>query len=346
MLDLDQLLQSFGDDAPSGEDLEYDADFAALEMANQPGEERVIGDAVIPAEDPDYDQVVELAIALLGRTKDLRVAVMLANAVLPTKGLTAFEEVLRYIKGCLDDFWDSVHPQLDEDDGDDPTMRVNAILGLANRDTVLRSLRVAPLTDSRAFGRFSLRDLEVAAGELTPPSDMENVPTRQTVSAAFQDEDDERLVETMTAATAILEHIKAISAVFDTRVGAQGPDLDPLQKVAFDIKRRLESYTGDTPDKTDDSPTISDAPATAAPGPMRSLGAINTPNDVVNALDRIVDYYARNEPSSPLPILLNRAKRLVSADFVTIMKDMAPLGVENVALIGGFPEKSDEENEY
>ncbi len=37
-------------------------------------------------------------------------------------------------------------------------------------------------------------------------------------------------------------------------------------------------------------------------------------------------YYARQEPSRPVPILLTRAKRLVGADFMTIMKDMAPQG--------------------
>lgn len=346
MLDLDNLLQSFGDDAPSGEDLEYDADFTALEIANQPGEERVIGDAVIASEDQDFVQVAELAMALLNRTKDLRVAVILANAVLRTKGLTAFEEVLRYIRGCLEDFWDSVHPQLDDEDDDDPTMRVNAIVGLTNRDSVLRSLRMAPLTDSRTFGRLALRDLEVAAGDVTPPTDMETVHSQQTVSAAFQDEDAERLADTMAAATAILDHVKAIATVFDNEVGAQGPNLDPLQKVAFDLRRHLAAFTGDTVTQDDaDNPTPTIVSQTTAPNASQGVGAINTPNDVTNALDRIVDYYARNEPSSPLPILLNRAKRLVSADFVTIMKDMAPLGIENISLIGGL-EDEDENNNY
>ncbi|MDO6590538.1 type VI secretion system protein TssA [Loktanella sp. D2R18] len=343
MLELETLLQSFDGDQPCGEDLEYDPDFVALEMANQPGEERVIGDAVIAAEPPDYDNVAELATDLLGRSKDLRVAVMLADAALRTRGLTGFEDVLRYISDCLTDHWDHVHPQLDDEDDDDPTMRVNAIVGLTNRATILRSLRVAPLVESRAFGQFGLRDIEVAAGEATPPADMENVPTQQTVSAAFQDADADQLSETMDAAGAIVDHISAISDVFDAQIGSLGPDLDPLKKVAFDIKRRLQTFIGGTPEEPTDSPQTPDSTAPTAHVGGQAVGAINTPNDVVNALERVVDYYARNEPSSPLPILLNRAKRLVSADFVTIMKDMAPQGVENVALIGGL---EPEEEQY
>jgi type VI secretion system protein ImpA len=57
---------------------------------------------------------------------------------------------------------------------------------------------------------------------------------------------------------------------------------------------------------------------------------------VRNALDKIIAYYSQNEPSSPVPILLVRAKKLVGADFVSIMKDMAPNGLENVRLVGGI----------
>ena len=50
---------------------------------------------------------------------------------------------------------------------------------------------------------------------------------------------------------------------------------------------------------------------------------------------KIIEYYKKNEPSSPVPVLLRRAKALVGADFMTIIKDMAPNGVENVEVVGG-----------
>ncbi len=71
-------------------------------------------------------------------------------------------------------------------------------------------------------------------------------------------------------------------------------------------------------------------------------GAINSPEDVTRMLDHIMDYYARCEPSSPLPILLERAKRLVNADFLTIIEDMAKEGLDEVRQIGGL--KSDDDD--
>jgi type VI secretion system protein ImpA len=57
---------------------------------------------------------------------------------------------------------------------------------------------------------------------------------------------------------------------------------------------------------------------------------------VLRALDAIMGYYRAAEPSSPVPVLLQRARRLVGADFMAIMRDMAPNGLDNVRLIGGL----------
>jgi hypothetical protein len=81
-----------------------------------------------------------------------------------------------------------------------------------------------------------------------------------------------------------------------------------------------------------------EAPAARTEG--GGSGAVNGPNDVIASIDRIMAYYARSEPSSPVPILMARAKKLVNADFLTIVRDLAPSGVANVTLIGGLNDES------
>jgi len=346
-MDLTALLKSFGDEAPSGENLEYDPVFTELELAAQPGEERQMGDSVLAAEEPDWREVAEKAQAVLAQSHDIRAAVHLATAELALHGLAGFADVTGYIRGCLEDFWDTCHPQLDADDDNDPTMRVNAVLALADANTVLRGLRRAPLTDSRAFGRLTLRDLLVAEGELAAGADEVNIPDAGLVSAAFQDTGAERLAELRTAAERAAENVKAISKRFDDETPGQGPDLDPLTKVVGQIVSRLKNAGagGGEVEEASAGEEAGEAVATtpgARPaggaGPSGG-GAINSPTDVSNALDRIIAYYKRAEPSSPVPVLLTRAKRLVGADFLAIIKDMAPRGVENVNLIGGLEEE-------
>ena len=72
-------------------------------------------------------------------------------------------------------------------------------------------------------------------------------------------------------------------------------------------------------------------------------GTVNSQQDVKAALDRIIGYYARSEPSSPIPMLLDRAKRMVGADFLTIIKEMATDGMQQVHLIGGITETEAED---
>ena len=53
------LLEPRSEDAPSGENLEYDPVFVEMELAAQPGEETQIGDTVTEGSDPEYAEVIE-----------------------------------------------------------------------------------------------------------------------------------------------------------------------------------------------------------------------------------------------------------------------------------------------
>lgn len=350
-IDVDSLLVSLGDDEPCGEDLEYDLSFTELEIAAQPKEEQQVGDNVLEGADPDWGEVREKALAVLEQSKDLRAAIYLASAELHLGGFPAFAAVLEYIKRVLDEYWNDVHPQLDADDDNDPTMRVNAVVNLTDTDTVLRAVRRAPLTESRGFGRMTLRHIEVANGQSTTPADMDDPPDSAQVSAAFQDTDDEIKQANFDALDQCLELTNGISSMFDTRLGAGfGPDLSPLTDMLKQIVAACAPFGGGGGDAAEASDGAAEdggaAPAgggaAVGPGPSGGgVGGINNPNDVQNAIDRICEYYARVEPSSPVPLLLLRARRLVAADFLTIMKDIASDGVDQVNTLGGIVEEEE-----
>jgi type VI secretion system protein ImpA len=75
--------------------------------------------------------------------------------------------------------------------------------------------------------------------------------------------------------------------------------------------------------------------STGAVGAVSVSGAINNKTDVINMIDKICDYYASHEPSSPIPLLLRRAQRLVDKSFVEILEDLAPDGVDQLQVISG-----------
>lgn len=340
---MSELFKSHGDDSPSGENLEYDPDFTAMELAAQPEEERQAGKEIVEGKDPDYRDLAKKARAVLERAHDIRAAVYLADAELRLSGLSGFAEMTKYVRFCLEEHWDTCHPELDEDDDNDPTMRINAVTNLAGRTTILRGLRrEAGLTESRAFGVVTLRDIDVAKGEEQPGEDETPMSTSD-VAAAFSDTADDTLKAYLDSARSAFEDVNAIDAVFMDKTPGYGPSLEPLQQMLGRIVGVLAKEVGEAEPAaasaaTDGAETAAPTGGTASPvvSAPSAPGQIATRTDVAAALDRIIDYYAKHEPSSPLPVLLKRARRLVGADFITIINDLAPLGLENVNLVGGL----------
>ncbi|HEY0747832.1 MAG TPA: type VI secretion system protein TssA [Steroidobacteraceae bacterium] len=323
---------------PSGPNLEYDPDFMALDRAQQGRPEQVIGDSVKPAEDPDWQDVRERAESLMGRTRDLRVAVAMTNSLLRTEGFEGFASGLAVIKGLLETQWDTVHPQLDADDDNDPTLRINSLLSLAASDGVLKALREVPVVSSKTLGRFSLRDVRIASGKQPAPSNLAEPPKQVQIDAAFRDADLESLQANAAQVALALSDIGAVDRLLVDKVGAQAPELKPLMLDLTEIKHVLAEKLAA---RGVGVPDAAGGGGEAAARGTGGTGEINSREDVVLQLDRLCEYYRRHEPSSPVPMLLRRAKRLVSKEFMDIIRDLTPGGLAEAELLGGIEKASE-----
>lgn len=339
---LESLLSPVSEASPTGQDLEYDADFMALDRAATTKGERAIGDAVKAAEEPEWDKVVVLALGLLGRSKDLRVAVHLGTAWTRIHGLPGWSGGLALIRGLLETYWDGVHPQLDAEDDNDPTARVNAVVPVGDPLGVLSYFRTTPFVQSPRVGRFSLRDLRIANGSLKLGDDATGLPTMTDIEACCMDCPEEQLLQAAQAVSDALEQAKAIDAIFSDQLGTAGPELRPLLSDTFELKKFLDAQVAKRMPQTvedaaesgaNDEPGGGTSAAVAAGG-----GRISNPQDVLRRLDELCEYYARNEPSSPVPLLLRRAQRLVGLNFLDLLKDLAPGGISELRTISGSEE--------
>ncbi|MGH8550949.1 MAG: type VI secretion system protein TssA [Methylococcales bacterium] len=336
--DLDSYLVALSEDAPCGVDLDGDHLFTALERAALGRPEQQMGGSVKEAEPPNWSAVKKDAIGLLGRTRDLRIVKILSEASLHLDGLPGFHDCLRLFSGLLEQFWDPVHPRLDPEDDNDPTLRINVLNGLCDFDRMIRPLNKVPIVESRGIGSFGIRDIQIASGRI-PRSEGSGVASLAEIDAAFKDCDLEGLKSTFAAGKGCQEELQKIEQAFTSRLGAQdSPDFSALESVLKEIKQvlsqRISARTGeDAGSDGDQSESGPGSQATAAT--PRSTGAIQGPQDVIRVLDQLCDYYRKHEPSSPIPILLRRARNLVSKDFMEIMKDLAPGGVSQVETFRG-----------
>ncbi len=337
-IELDRLIEDISPDSPCGENLEYDKDFVLLEQSTRGKAEQQFGDTIVPAEEPDWAEVRRLALDLCQRTRDLRVFDYLARASVRTHGYAGLNDALAMVRRSLERHWDSIHPQLDPDDDNDPTARVNIIGSLCDAQTMLLGIRQAPLVQSRGFGRFGLRDIAIASGEIPAPAGMEAPPTMQAIEGAFLDSSLEDLQATADAVRSAAEQARAIENLVTEKVGAgNAASLDPLSKLLKDAGRAIDTRLAARGVGTAEggAARANGHALNGEAAPLSVSGQLQSRDDVVRMLDKLCEYYARAEPSSPVPLLLQRAKKLVPMNFMEIVKDLIPDAVATAEMYRG-----------
>ena len=357
MINAEELLKPISDEKPCGEDLSYDPGIQELETLMKGKPETQFS----AAEPPDWKALNDLSLELWGRSKDLRVATTLALASLKMDGLPAFRESLALVKGMLEGYWDTFYPLLDPSDNNDPTQRVNLIAGLAtplatygDPMKLLERLREAPLTDSRQIGRFSLADIaSVEAG--TAGTEGQPAITADQIEAAFKDTNPERLQQFNQAVKDSIQLIKDIDAILTDKVGAgSAPDLTELPKQLIEMQKRLAPYAtnGDgaagNGDGNGNGASADSNGGSAASGagnggaaPRGISGEIQSREDVIKMLEKICEYYRKQEPSSPVPYILQRAQRWAEMDFMAIIGDLTPDALGEIQKVTGDKPKTE-----
>lgn len=335
MIDVDALLAPVSEAAPCGEDLEYDAQFMALEQAARGKAEQQFGDTVVAAEEPDWGSVIDAATELLRRTKDLRVATYLARGLARTAGPAGLGRGLQLLHGLCDRYWEQLYPQLDPDDNFDPIMRMNALAPLAHPEAGLKELRDAPCVRARG-GSIAVKQIEYALSMAEAPAG-QTVPSEAEILAAFREaaESDASFVEGIRLAS---QQANALQNWLNEKVGSdQAVDLRPLRVILTAITK-LADQVAAVAEET--AAAEGEAAGSAAPGAVRvvAAGELRSREDVVRALDRMIEFLERNEPTNPAPLLLRRAQKLMTMSFLEIIEDMTPDGVSTVRNLAGIRE--------
>ena len=338
MLDLESLLAPIDETTPAGPDLEYDAEWQALERLAQGKPEQQFGDTIIPAEEPDWNDVSNRAVALLARSKDVRSGTLLALAQTRIQQGPGLLQGLTLVQQLLERFWDGVHPLLDASDGDDPTMRLNAMSALADPQGLLRVARSVRLSTSRMH-ELTLRDVEVAAGKI-PVREGESAPSQaqveQQIHAMVSEDAGFASLVADTFAMA-----KSLSQLLDERVGSERSlDFKPLVGALYALNQVVSKAAGAAAAAAGgdaEAGAAQDGGAGGGGGPgLSTSGAVRSRQDVVVLLDKISEFLQRTEPTNPVPLILARAKRLMEMNFIELLQEIAPDGVVQAKNIAGI----------
>jgi type VI secretion system protein ImpA len=302
-----EMLAPVSEAAPLGPALSRVDEFADLkELIGAAAKES----ADRPATKVNWSRVQELALGLAQRGRDLRVWVWLTRASLVTEGLPGLARGLELITRGLEQYWDTIEP-IDTDIAEPRERFLGRVMALA--ELGVTSFQADLDTLSRS-GRtiVNLRsDLDATIARTAPDESARN---------AIDD-----------CRTAIRKIGNVFRAGFGDRADPQlGFELLLAKLTAVEAK-------------------LSTAPPRSSPGANGIANGHGTPpalehvgsrDDVVRALDQVLAYYAAHEPSSPVPLLVSRAKRLVSMSFLDALKDLAPGGMKELQAVAGTVDDS------
>jgi type VI secretion system protein ImpA len=344
-LDVAALLTPLSPESPSGQDLSYDAAYSELFRLAEGKPEQQMGNSVIPAEEPSWREVQSGCVAILKRSRDLRVVLLALVASVRSDGVSGLRDGIALLRGCIEQHWDTFFPRLDPADNNDPLERMNVVAALAaplesfgDPLKVQRRIREAPLSRSRQLGSFGLAAIDRATNP-GAPGDGKAGPQASEIDASFDDTPIEELQASLAAVQTAADDAKAFDAFLTKTVGAgRAPNLDSFHKCLSEVRAALDRALGRR--GYGNGAAGAAAPGAAAAGAPSAPGEVRSTQDVLLAIDRICQYYERAEPSSPVPLLLKRARRLVSKSFLDIISDLSPDAMNQIKVISGAEQQT------
>ena len=320
---LETLLNPCPEAPPSGPSLDYQDDFIELFWLRNGQAEVIYGEMKIDAAPPDWADLASRAIALFRQSHDLRLAMLLTEAWLALDGLEGLAHGLQLINRLIREEWPSLHPQLDASDGDDPLERCNALSPLGKKDGFLLQVGKHILYTSAQLGPVALQTLANIQDNNSTSAYMEDI-----IRCCANDG-----MPQLFASLNQLDHCLSLTGQMeqqlDSLVGTQhNLSLQELRRLLTQAGNFIREYLPD-------SPAANASDVDAENETFYEAGELNDRRQVAWVLQQVLLYFARHEPSSPVPIFISRSLRLMNMNFVEIICDMAPSGLGEIQLLHG-----------
>jgi type VI secretion system protein ImpA len=326
VIDIEALLQPISEENPSGESLQYSGLYDEIREARRADDLLAQGQWQHEPKLADYRKVISLAIpALTSETKDLQISVWLAEALTREHGFVGLRDSLVLLRRLQENFWETLHPEIDEGDME---ARANAIEWIEQQAALI--LRTVPITGGEGFTYLNWQE----SRGFDFPDNIEALEYEEQERIKVlkaQAEEEKRKTGAMWRAAkgqtrrAFCEDInltleecwnecQALDRLIEEKYDRnQMPGLRNLKKALEDVrdvvKNLLEEKRLEEPDEVEEATeTVENADGTVQVKTVGvATGAISNRQDALKRLADVAEYFRKNEPHSPVSYLVQRA---------------------------------------
>jgi len=329
---LQKLLSPVADDAPCGEDLDDKSDEEYL---------RIERDAQKAKESREWKSLKKDIQKILTTTKDLRLVTLFSKTLLQTETspIDGLAQGLYLTHEYIDKYWDCFYPSEDKDEPDEKyTDRINSIAELGSWKFLVLPLRKkCPLLSFDGLGEYFLEDLvalkngDTLEGKQSPKNFFEGLPSNEK----------EQVDSSLASFEIALDLTESIKKLLSEKTGLTFIDFDnyliPNLKDGISVLSELSPNAEEItePNQEDTNTPVKNTSS------QKNISSIQNRDDVVKLLEMICNYYTEHEPSSPLPLLLQRAKSIVHKDFLEVLEELVPDSISMTEPVFGRSEENE-----
>ena len=327
------LLEAIAAEHPCGESLEDTQLLASFDSY------ALFGRSAPLSAELDWRDIRDRSLEALAKSKDFRLLTHLASAVVRTDGLAAFVEILTVGARWLELWIDAVFPLVDEDG----ILRRSALNGFADRMAMVDGVRRASILVHRQLGSISIRDIEIVTGHLIPAEGETGTVTEAQLEGLFAATSAEELRVLHDQLNEAVTSLKSMEQAVSLRSGAQAaPDFSTLSVPLARTLKRVADHLATRPAAAGEAASgVQTTAGAAAATDVAPVGTVRNRQDATRALDAVAAFFRTNEPSSPIPLLIERTKRLVGKDFLEVLAELAPEALAPAKAASGVRDADD-----
>lgn len=351
VIDLESLLAPISDDEPQGSDLRADRSPNSLYYAIKDARNNARAAERSAMFDEDVDliapwrQVADLAPKILRETsKDLEVCCWYTEALIRLHGLSGLRDGLHLIKKLIEDYWDGLYPEPDEDGIETKVAPLTGLNGDGGEGTLLAPLRNMPITLEEAGGEFSLWQYQQARDADRIVDEDEKAGRFDSLGYSLKTIDETVAATSVAQAVSIVESLeealdlfKSAHALLRSHCDHEAPPssnisnlLEELLRTArFIYKEKIEAAQAQQEATqaggTDGGASDPDFPTTGASGNVNlATGPITDREDALKRLEKVAEYFRRYEPHSPIGPGLERLAAWGRMTVAELMMELLP----------------------